>query len=446
MIGFEILNLEHRLDRKYCLLGNLITQGVPYENITFHKAIYGADYPDAKSVCDAAVADGFPAFSEGCEMGGRADAAYHWGLMRILKHIASEAYPFELAYFNQDDRLLPRDLSFQDLSDIGKMLLHADSNFSFLQLGWDHTFFGIPNVSLDTKDNFLVLCNRLFYKGIFAKGDSGLLMSKNGARVLMDKFSKTKKWFETLVLEDGNVEGAYTLWQPIHTGNLLNPKYLENDREDREQANDPSFAPPYSKPAHKLSIMQAFETADTDKERAHRYGSFYELLLTTLYYENSQQPLKILELGVEKGNSMRMFAAMPIVEKYVGVDGSKAFDFELPKNCDFIKADAYLDDTLQIIQAKHGAFDLVIDDASHHEKDFCVFFKKYPPLAKDNGFLVYEELNPQWQSIDNLRKQGVKFTDFRFTRRSKEEDDLEYIEGGMNMNSVIAHKRIHHGN
>ena len=31
MIGFEILNLEHRLDRKYCLLGNLITQGVPYE-------------------------------------------------------------------------------------------------------------------------------------------------------------------------------------------------------------------------------------------------------------------------------------------------------------------------------------------------------------------------------------------------------------------------------
>ena len=243
MIGFEILNLEHRLDRKYCMLGNFITQGVPDGNITFHKAVYGADYPDAKSVCEAAVADGFPAFSEGCEMGGRGDAAYHWGLMRILRHIASAAYPFQLAYVNQDDRLLPRDMAFRDLTDIGKMLRQIDRNFLFLQLGWDFTFTGVSKLDVETRDNFLILCNRLFYKGIFAKGDSGLLMSKNGARFLMERFSATKKWFEMLVLEEGNVSGAYTLWHPIPTGSLLLPKYLENAGEDREQTNDPNFVP-----------------------------------------------------------------------------------------------------------------------------------------------------------------------------------------------------------
>lgn len=215
MIGFEINNLEHRSDRKNICIGNFMTQGVPYEDVTFHKAIWGGDYPNAKAVCDAAVADGFPEFAEGCEMGGRGDAAAHWGMMRIFEHIASEEYPYEFGYFNQDDRLLPPSIYYDDLVNITRILA-KDPNFLYFQLSWHPSAFAEDPIRVELRqDKFLTYHDKKIYKGIFSYGDSGLILSKKGARYVRERFAETKNWFEALILEEGNVPGTYALWEPF---------------------------------------------------------------------------------------------------------------------------------------------------------------------------------------------------------------------------------------
>lgn len=217
MIGFEINNLEHRKDRKDICIGNFITQGVPYEVVTFHEAIWGGDYPDAKAVCDAAVADGYPEFSEGCEMGGRGDAAAHWGMMRIFDKIASDDYPYLLGYFNQDDRLLPSSMSYNKLLEISLALEKSDPNFLYLQLCWHASDFSEDVKSVEVRsDSFLTIQGERIYKGIFSYGDSGLVMSQAGAKYIRKRFAATKNWLEALILEEGNVAGTYSLWNPFN--------------------------------------------------------------------------------------------------------------------------------------------------------------------------------------------------------------------------------------
>ena len=216
MIGFEILNLKHRHDRKDICIGNFITQDVPYEVVTFHKAIFGGDYESAREVCAAAVADGFEEFAESCEMGGRGDVAYHWGVMRILEKIMDIAYPYPFAYFNQDDRLLPRDVRYADLEHIAEALLSVDPNFLFLQLSWHASEHAETERTATIKpDNFFDIGDFRIYKGIFSYGDSGLLMSKAGARFIREQFAETPDWLEGLIYEKCNVPGAYALWKPF---------------------------------------------------------------------------------------------------------------------------------------------------------------------------------------------------------------------------------------
>ena len=212
MLGFEILNLEKRTDRRDILKGNFITQDVPFEVITFHEAVYGRDYPDAKAVCDAAVADGFGEFSEGCEFGGRGDVAYLWGVMRILERIVSSEYPYQFGYFNQDDRLLTRDMDYDKLLRISRTLVEYDPDFLYLQLCWHPSKFIQEAKKVEIlSDKFLTIEGKRIYKGIFSYGDSGLILSKAGARYIRDKFAETKNWLEALILEEGNVPGTYSL-------------------------------------------------------------------------------------------------------------------------------------------------------------------------------------------------------------------------------------------
>ena len=43
-IGFNILNLAFRTDRKFVCAGNLASRGVPCKLVKFHQAIWGGDF------------------------------------------------------------------------------------------------------------------------------------------------------------------------------------------------------------------------------------------------------------------------------------------------------------------------------------------------------------------------------------------------------------------
>ena len=409
MIGFEILNLEHRTDRRDLLKGNFITQEVPYENITFQKAIYGADYSDAKSVCDAAVTDGFPEFAQDCEMGGRGDAAYHWGVMRILRHVASDDYPFEFAYFNQDDRILPKEWTYDSLKILVGLLKHQSADFLFIQLGWNHMHN--QNVQIDlTKLN--IYHNWLVFEGVNAPGDSGLILSKAGAKYLLNCFQKKPNWFENLIFKEGNVSGCYSLWETIVSKSSIHPKWLGGtdwtDTQDRLAINTGM----HDESRDTKLFTKLLNKIESDKQCIHNYGFFYESLLKALRVWNQGKPINVLEIGVvgigKEQASEYAFRHSPDVKQYVGIDSVELTATKFSDNNHFIHADAYKPETLEKIKS-YGKFHLIIDDGSHDHEDQVKFFDLYRHVRSQNSVMVCEDVLSNWSLhlLDKIRKFGL---------------------------------------
>ena len=435
MIGFEILNLERQKYRKNISIGNLITQGLLFENITFHKAIDGADYPDARSICEAAVADGFEAFNNDCEMGGRADVAYHWGLMQILRKIASEDYPFQFAYFNQDDRLLPHVWNYEKLNCLAKDLDNFEEEFLFVQLLWNYVAPGSRTIDLA---KIRECRNCLVYQGVHSPGDSGIIMSKAGASYLMECFSQDKHWFEDMILERGNAPGCYSLWQPfLLPQSHVHSRWYNDNTKDCSERDRISINSETSEAAES-SLRKILLKHEVDKATFHHYDMFYELIISHLS-STFKRPITMLELGVEQGRSMRAFSEFPQIEKYIGVD-IQPLALEVPRKATFHHLNAYDDLTVEALKFE-GPYDLIIDDAAHREEDMCYFFEKYPALCRPGGFLIYEDLDPSWQSIRNMHEKGVKFFDCRLSRRLNVDEDAHYIAGGMHPYSVMGIKQ-----
>ena len=119
------------------------------------------------------------------------------------------------------------------------------------------------------------------------------------------------------------------------------------------------------------------ETA-TDKLN-HRYGEFYDMVIgSLLMYTHT---LNVLELGVSRfgAGSGHAFAAMPYVEKFVGIDES-SLSTPLPPKGVFIQGDAYAMRTFEKARAQ-GAYNLIIDDCVHETEYQAHAFSRYRQLA-----------------------------------------------------------------
>lgn len=228
MIGFEILNLDFRKDRRDVLIGNFLTQKIPYEQATFHKAVYGADYADGDEIRQAAAVDGF---LELLNFGGeRGDVAYHWGLLRILRYIASSEYPYPFGYFNQDDRLLL--MKYTEILSACETLSQLSETFMFLQLGW----FLEPEYDI-VKPPEHPIEGTPYNKGVLGSGDSGLLMSQAGAQLLLDTFKETSEWFEVIPYRLKDLPGVYSMSEPDTTISMIDTRWwgIEDSEADQDR-------------------------------------------------------------------------------------------------------------------------------------------------------------------------------------------------------------------
>ena len=138
---------------------------------------------------------------------------------------------------------------------------------------------------------------------------------------------------------------------------------------------------------------QYLSEVSTDKLNYHSYGNFYNMIFSSLYALNDRKSIRVLEIGVSKNGigSGHAYSRMPYVEKFVGVD-IKGLQTPFDNGGTFILADAY--DSLGFSSvSKHGPFHLIIDDSTHKDREFRLFFKMYRALLADPGYMVYEDIN-----------------------------------------------------
>ena len=187
MISFNILSLKRRVDRRNVMAGSFQTLGVPFNRVKFHDAPDAMEYTTTDEICDAAIADGFPIFEKmrRSHRGNRGTIACFWGACRILRYIASEEHPYEFGYYNQDDIILK--ITYSRLIELIQYLKEytrerCKTDFLILQM---HKRYEKPYVELVNKDP--IFPGSYIQQGIYSKGEIGLVLSKKGAKYLLEK-------------------------------------------------------------------------------------------------------------------------------------------------------------------------------------------------------------------------------------------------------------------
>jgi len=137
---------------------------------------------------------------------------------------------------------------------------------------------------------------------------------------------------------------------------------------------------------------------NTDKStRTHGFTKHYEV-----YFELLRElPLKILEIGVQSGASLRMWKQYFPKAQIVGLD---YFDV-MPMEEDRIKVIQGQQKDKDVLEKVllNGPFDIIIDDGSHQNPDIMASFEYLFPRMKPGGIYVIEDTTcTYWGDTHNV--------------------------------------------
>ncbi len=125
----------------------------------------------------------------------------------------------------------------------------------------------------------------------------------------------------------------------------------------------------------------------TDKSSlGHHYTRVYESYLAT----RREQVRSVLEIGVWRGCSLKMWADYFPNARIVGLDISAA---DLPADLGD-RVEFHLTDGTKVpLQFEKTDFDLVVDDGSHQSRDMIHAFESWFPHVQPGGLYVVEDLH-----------------------------------------------------
>lgn len=138
------------------------------------------------------------------------------------------------------------------------------------------------------------------------------------------------------------------------------------------------------------TLSEAFARAGTDKGPAfHNYGVYYEPYLSPF----RAKPIKLLEIGVADGKSLRAWRAyFHNATAIVGVDVDADCEQHAEPSAGIHVFTGNQRDFafLRAVHQEHGPFDIVVDDGSDHRLDRIASFNALFPLLQDGGVYVVE--------------------------------------------------------
>ena len=160
------------------------------------------------------------------------------------------------------------------------------------------------------------------------------------------------------------------------------------------------------------TVDEIFKRYSSDKSSDHHnYTRQYESLMKDF----RDKPIRYLEIGVFKGESVKAFREVfKNAERIVGIDidqSCKQYE-DLSKNIHIEIGNSINYEFIKSVVAKHGPFDIILDDGSHINRDVIISFELLFPLLADNGLYIVE---------DTICYKGKGYIDPRF------EDHLKYF-------------------
>jgi len=127
----------------------------------------------------------------------------------------------------------------------------------------------------------------------------------------------------------------------------------------------------------------------TDKaSNLHNYTEKYERYFAAL----RQEKLKVLEIGIQNGYSLKTWKQYFPFAEIFGIDivDCKHMDEERIKTLKGSQTDITF---LNEINTTYGPFDIIIDDGSHFSTDMTISFNTLFPQLKSGGLYIVEDLH-----------------------------------------------------
>ncbi|WP_426956111.1 class I SAM-dependent methyltransferase [Muricoccus radiodurans] len=154
------------------------------------------------------------------------------------------------------------------------------------------------------------------------------------------------------------------------------------------------------------TLDQIGRRADTDKSsKIHDYLNFYESFLHPL----RDEPATVLEVGVFKGSSIRMWAEYFTRATIIGADINlkrHTLGDHLADRIKLVRVDQGSAADLTGLGKAYGPFDVIIDDGSHRWDHQILTVQTLLPFVKGGGFFIMEDLHTS-RPEDEAKYQGT---------------------------------------
>lgn len=179
-----------------------------------------------------------------------------------------------------------------------------------------------------------------------------------------------------------------------------------------------------------LDIIANFYGTDKSSH-LHNYCDKYEKYLRFNRYDK----LKILEIGVLRGESVRTWHDYFYRSEIIGIDIlPECKQYEQDRI--YIEIGSQIDeDFLSSVSQKHGPFDMILDDGSHMNSHVIYSFEHLFSSVKSGGVYIVEDCTTSYWSDfgGGYLKEGTSMEYFKKLSDDVNFRGLEYVEN-MQMN------------
>jgi hypothetical protein len=153
------------------------------------------------------------------------------------------------------------------------------------------------------------------------------------------------------------------------------------------------------------SLDQIAIECGTDKSsKGHNYCQYYEMFFSSI----RELPNNLLEIGVDKGDSIKMWQQYFPITRIYGIDLRGDYEYLLDSRTSTHIVDQSNRGELIIFarQFPDEHFNIIIDDGSHQSEDQILTFETLFPYLQSGGYYIIEDLlcvyDARWNSGRNV--------------------------------------------
>jgi len=181
-----------------------------------------------------------------------------------------------------------------------------------------------------------------------------------------------------------------------------------------------------------MYLYEIVDNSRTDKNTIHSYLPLYEKLFSS----KKETAKNVLEIGVTKGGSIKMWSEYFVNATIYGLDNMdrKKIPQDIQNNKNIIlhtSINAYDENFVKEFADKNLKMDIIIDDGSHKLNDMKQMIQLYSPLLTNDGILIIEDVQSiDWiEELKNEVPEELKEYVFVYDLREKKGryDDIVFV-------------------